>query len=574
MNSVVKYLLPELQPYKRVLFFLFAMGIIASGLKALTPPLVNALVDDAWRDGNRTLAMQIPVVITVIWIMSAIARYFHMYWMKYVSYLVGVSLRRRLMDKYLTLNLAFFQKYSKGSGGLISRMLNDIGLIQVELQKLADFVREPFMAVFAISYLIWVDWVLVVFVLVALPIITTISRRLAVSLRKYSRKNQEAMEDLTTTLKEALDGTRVVQSFNLEQEMRQRFDRQAENFLASSRKIVSREEAASPLSETLASIAQAALLIYVGQQVFAQNLTIGDFTGFVFAVGLLQDSVKKVQYSYIKLQQAAVALARLSEILDSTEQVPQVEYAKPFPHDWKTIEFKNVSFAFDEEVVLKNINLTIQRGELIAIVGASGGGKSTLVNLLERFYDPTEGEITIGGIPIQEMDLKDLRQNIALVTQDVFLFGDSVEHNIQLGNQNRSAEEIPAAAKLANAHDFILNTPDKYNTKVGDKGSRLSGGEKQRISIARAIFKNAPILILDEATSALDTVSEQEVQKGLDKLLSGRTAFVIAHRLSTISRADRILVMNQGRIVEQGSHTQLLSQQGEYFKFHELHNTK
>jgi ATP-binding cassette subfamily B protein/subfamily B ATP-binding cassette protein MsbA len=266
-----------------------------------------------------------------------------------------------------------------------------------------------------------------------------------------------------------------------------------------------------------------------------------------------------------------VALERVNQVLATENALKIPEKALPFPRDWQEIEFRNVTFAFSgRSPVLKNIHLKVRRGEVIALVGTSGGGKSTLINLLMRFFDPIEGEILIGGVNIAHMDLADLRAHIGLVSQDVFLFGDSIEKNIQAGDFSKPLEGVEAAAQLANAHNFIMHSKGGYHAQVGDMGNMLSGGEKQRISIARAIFKNAPILLLDEATSALDSESEREVQKGLDKLMEGRTAFVIAHRLSTIAQATRILVLKKGEIVEEGTHDELLKKSGEYSRFHSL----
>jgi subfamily B ATP-binding cassette protein MsbA len=418
--------------------------------------------------------------------------------------------------------------------------------------------------------LVMMDWKLTFFILAALPIITTVMRQFSRSLRKYGYKNQEAMEDLTKTLKESLDGTRIVQSFNLEQEMRRAFNEKADQVLHATRRIISREEGVGPASESLAAITISTILVYIGHQVFQGNFSTPDFIQFIGYIILLQDGVKKLQGAIIKLQQSAVALERMQSVFDSTQVVPQADDPVAFPKAWDKITFENVHFGFGEKKVLKGIDLEVKQGEIIALVGSSGGGKSTLVNLLERFFDPTTGRILIGKHDIKDIDLKDLRDHVALVSQDVFLFGDTIERNIHAGNFNKFVEQVPAAAKLANAHDFIMAKQDGYKTRVADQGGGLSGGEKQRVSIARAIFKDAPILILDEATSALDSESELEVQKGLEHLMEGRTAFVIAHRLSTIAKADRILVMKDGQIVEQGNHSNLLEQKGEYFRFHQI----
>jgi ATP-binding cassette, subfamily B, bacterial MsbA len=516
------------------------------------------------------MAMIIPIYIGAVWLVAAGLRYFHLYWMLYTSDQIAVNLRRKLMNKYLTLNLGFFQNFLRGSGGLISRMLTDITIIQGGFQKIADMVREPFMVVFSLVNLFLIDWKLTLFLLGGAPIVSAILRSFARSIRKYAKHNLEEMEDLTQILKESLDGTRVVQSFNLQDEMRTRFNDKADEFLNSRRKIISREEAAGPVSEILLSIFMVLILIYLGRQALGGSFTNADLMAFVFAAGLLADSTKKVQAAYTKLQTSSVALERLHTILDEKNMVPEVGQPKDFPEHWKEIEFKNVSFSYESNTVIKKLNLTIKRGETVALVGSSGAGKSTLINLLPRFFDPTEGEILIGGVPIDEMKLNDLRSKIGLVTQDVFLFSDSVERNIWSGDFKKTPTDIESAAKLANAHEFILKAEAGYKSRVGERGARFSGGEKQRISIARAIFKNAPILILDEATSALDSESELEVQKGLDSLMRGRTALVIAHRLSTISKCDRILVMDKGEIVEQGSHDELMVMQGAYYRFFQL----
>jgi ATP-binding cassette subfamily B protein/subfamily B ATP-binding cassette protein MsbA len=352
--------------------------------------------------------------------------------------------------------------------------------------------------------------------------------------------------------------------------MRRRFETQVDDYLGSRRKIISREEASGPVSESLAAVFIAAVMIYLGYRAINGQFTIGNFLSFMFAIGLLQDSTKKLQDSFIRLQQCAVAVERLNAILEDTNIVPEIASPRSFPNNWDEIEFRNVTFRYDQNDVLNNVNLKIKRGERVALVGSSGAGKSTLINLLPRFFDPVSGKILIGGTPIDEMSLAELRQHVALVSQDVFLFSDSVERNIWSGDFSKTIDGVKPAAQLANADVFINRNPDGFKARVGERGSMFSGGEKQRISIARAIFKDAPILILDEATSALDSESEQEVQKGLDHLLEGRTALIIAHRLSTIANCDRIIVLEKGQIVEQGSHEMLMARQGPYFRFSQL----
>jgi subfamily B ATP-binding cassette protein MsbA len=567
MKLILKIMFPELRPFIKRLAIVALLGMLISALKGATPELINRL-NAAWISGDRHQAYVISMIIAGAWILAAAFRYPHMFWMLFTADQIALNLRRRLMNKYLTLNLGFFNSFERGSGGLISRMLNDITVIQGGFQRIADLMREPFMTVFMLGYLFYTDWRLTLFILGVGPLIAFILRSFARSVRKYAKHNQESVEDLTQTLKESLDGTRVVQSFNLQSEMRRRFDEQAAKFLHSKAKIISREEASGPVSEIISSISVAFMLAYISS--ISTNNTAGHFFSYLIALGFLADSIKKLQDSTVRLQQASVALERLDQILTDARIVPEVGNPQAFPAHWETIEFRNVSFGYGDNVVLKNLNLTIQRGEQVALVGSSGAGKSTLINLLPRFFDPTEGEILIGGVPIQDMRLDELRSKVALVTQDVFLFSDSVERNIWSGDFGKPETEIQNSAKLANADAFIRGSENGYQTRVGERGARFSGGEKQRISIARAIFKDAPILILDEATSALDSESELEVQKGLDSLMRGRTALVIAHRLSTISKCDRILVMDKGQVIEEGDHKQLMAKQGAYYKFFQL----
>lgn len=571
MKVIIKTLWPEIKKFKGRLIIVALLGVIISGAKAYVPELVGQLTD-VWTSNDDVKFYQLPILISVLWIVAAVSRYFHMYLMILTSEEVALNLRRQLMNKYLALNLSFFQNFMRGSGGLISRMLNDIFIVQIGFRRVADVVRDPFLAIFSFGYLIYLDWQLTLFVLLAIPIVSTVARRLARSIRKYSTLNQESMEDLTQTIKESLDGTRIVQAFNLQSEIRRRFEEQADHFLKTRDKIISREESSGPISETLVSTLIAVILIYIGFEIRRGDMNVGDFVSFAFAIGLMQDAIKKIQDSFIKIQQSSVALDRLQNILESTDEINDPLQPEPFPSKWSEIRFSDVTFQYDKEKVLDHVSLTVKRGEKIALVGTSGAGKSTLINLLPRFFDPTSGEIFIDHTDIKKIKVDELRSKIALVTQDVFLFSDTVERNIQSGDFSKDINGVEEAARLANAHDFITKSGRGYKSRVGDRGSLFSGGEKQRISIARAIFKDAPILILDEATSALDSHSELEVQRGLDQLMKGRTAFIIAHRLSTIRDCDRIVVMDKGRIVEIGSHDELLKQGGAYAQFCELQN--
>ncbi len=521
-------------------------------------------------ENRRTVATWLPLAFPLLYLTFGLFRYLHYTLLNYTAERIIASIRMNLVRKIVRLNLTYYSTLERGSGGLISRVFNDTQLLQQGLNFYADLIREPIQAFVYLGYMIFLDWKLTLFALLFLPFFLIVTKQVSRSLRKYGNLGRESMEDLTATLKETVDGVRVVQSFNLETEMERRFSTTLNHYLDTAKKIVMREQAVSPINEFVISFLVMGFAFYSINQVLNFGVDGTEFIAFLITAGLLQAPIKKLQDAGVKIQQSIVVTERVFSILESKSQVPVPAEPRPFPENWKTIEFKDVSFNYGGEMVLKNVNLTVRRGEVIALVGESGSGKSTLVNLLERFYDPTSGEIFIDGVSLSSIDLKALRSKIALVTQDVFLFRDTIARNILAGDFEKDPSRLEEAAKSANAHPFITSTTKGYESPVGERGGFLSGGEKQRVSIARAIFKDAPVLILDEATSALDSVSEMEVQKGLNRLMEGRTAFVIAHRLSTVFNADRIVVMKKGEIVEQGTHEALLERKGEYYNFFQL----
>jgi ATP-binding cassette subfamily B protein/subfamily B ATP-binding cassette protein MsbA len=600
MTQSLIRLWPYIRPFRRDIIAMFLLGLFVTLFSGLVPVLVQVLLEiynhtqmeslqrilPEWvltrfplNAENRLLvAHYMPFGFPIAFALLGLARFGHYAMLNYISERIIASIRMDLVRKILRLNLTFHGSLERGSGTLISRVFNDPVLLQQGLNFYVTLIREPIQGLVYLSYMIWLDWRLTLCSLVFMPFFIIITKGASRSLRKYGILGREAMEDLTAVFKDSLDGTRVVQSFNLESEMESRFQRTLDHYLMTARKIIMREQAVSPLNEFVISFLVMGFALYSINQVLNGDADSSKFIAFLAAAGFLQAPIKQLQDTGVKIQQTIVVVERLFEVIDSPLEVKEASQPLPFPHDWRRIQFRNVEFSYGGETVLKRINLTVNRGEVIALVGESGSGKSTLVNLLERFYDPTSGEITIDGVPIQNIGLKDLRHNIALVTQDVFLFRDSIARNIQAGDFAKGAampgrellSEVEHAAQLANAKSFIDRMPQGFESPVGERGSFLSGGEKQRVSIARAIFKDAPILILDEATSALDSVSELEVQKGLQHLLANRTAFVIAHRLSTIFHANRILVLKKGEIVEDGDHATLLAKGGEYFGFYNL----
>lgn len=532
-------------------------------------PDVNQWVLNHW---SSLQVFTVPILILVLYFILGVSRYFHLYLMNFTGELVTQNIRHKLQQKFMRLNLNFHNNFSSGSGGLLSRILNDVIVIQNGLRMFADFFREPIILFALLGWLFYLNWRLTLGVFVVLPLILIFLRQISKTIKIHSIKGQEDLETVTGTIKESLDGVRVIQSFNLESEMSNRFLRNSEDFLYSRKKIHKKVELAGPVTEFVATAVILVIMSYIGYEISQGRSTIGVFGSYLASLLGLSQPIKKLQESYVRIQETVVAARRVYSLLEDPNEVPEIPTTeqKKFPTQFSKITYDHVYFAYGEEMILKNIEFEVKKGQMVAFVGASGSGKSTIVNLLERFFDPTQGQICIDGISIRDFSLKELRKNVALVNQDVFLFSESIARNIWSGDFSKSADNIERAAKLANANDFILRTPNGYNSRVGDRGNLLSGGEKQRVSIARAILKDAPILILDEATSALDSKSEQEVQKGLDQLMQGRTTFVIAHRLSTIAKADMIFVLRNGEIVEQGNHASLIQTKGEYFKLYEL----
>lgn len=567
----IKKILREIKPHKKLVTIVAIAGVIHATAYSRLALLIKPLFDNLATANYEQVLNLAPWALGLA-MAAALGRYFHIYLMNYVAECVVQSIRQKLQQKFMRLNLSFHNNFATGSGGLISRILNDINVIQDGLRMVADIFLHPLLFIFLMGNLFYIDWKLTSMTLLILPFLAFFLKRVSRSLKKYVPLGQTALEKMTSTIKESLDGVRIIQSFNLEKVMANKLTEQTDEYLAIRKKVHARVEMMGPVTELLATCLVLGVLLYSTYQISIGQATPGTFVGFITSLLMVNQPIKKFQESYVRIQQVVIAAERIFAIIESNEEVPESSLQKTFPTDWKSINYQNVSFSYGKDLILKNINLEIKRGEVVALVGSSGSGKSTIVNLLERFFDSTNGNITIGDTNILEMNLKDLRSNIALVTQDVFLFSDTIEKNIQAGNFNRNIEDTKKMAQLANAHSFIEKMPQAYQTRVGDRGNLLSGGEKQRISIARAMFKDAPILILDEATSALDTASEIEVQKGLDTLMKGRTAIVVAHRLSTIQRADKIIVLKDGEIQEMGTHSELLQKQGEYFKFYSLQN--
>ncbi|MFZ4403771.1 MAG: ABC transporter ATP-binding protein [Pseudobdellovibrionaceae bacterium] len=588
MNSaLIKRIIGELWPYRVRLLVVAFCGILTSAATGQVVVLIQRLPDALGSKDINKMYVICGLVLGAA-LGAGITRYFHFYGMKYITEIVTQKLRSRLQQKYMRLNWLYQMEHSS-SGALLSRMMNDINIIQQYLSLFADFFREPLLLLFLLGWLFHLNWKLTLSIVFLLPLLVFILKNLARAVAKYSQRAQQAFEKLVSVVKETLDGLRVIQAFNLQKWMSSKFDQEFKDYLEAKLKVHSRMEFAGPLTELIATTLILGILLYMSVEISHGRATYGDFASYIATLLIINKPLKVLQDSFVKLQELFVAFRRTYEILDDPREFADLYQGQAFPSAWQNLTYKNIYFQYHDSPILKNINFTLQRGEVLALVGASGSGKSTIVNLLERFLEPSAGQIYIDQTPFSQISLYELRKNLALVTQDVFLFNDSVANNILSGkadlddllaahpgdlqlseHDEKNMRLVQDKARQAFAEDFILQKAGGYGAKSGERGGSFSGGEKQRLSIARAMLREAAILILDEATSALDSVSEQEVQKALDVLLKNRTAIVIAHRLSTIMKADRILVMRDGEIVEQGSHADLLSLRGEYFKLYEL----
>jgi subfamily B ATP-binding cassette protein MsbA len=477
------------------------------------------------------------------------------------------DLRDSLYHKIVELPIAYFSERKKGD--IIARMTADVQEVEVSfLTSLEAIVREPLTVVISLTMMLMISVKLTLFVFVLLPISGFIISAISKKLKANSLKAQKETGNFLSFIEETLTGLRVIKGFNAENTIENKFRKSTKKFRDLMTSVLHRKTLASPMSEFLGSATIIAILWYGGKLVLENNspLKPEEFLTYIMLFYTVLNPVKAITTAYYNIQKGDASAQRIMEVLETENEIKDKENALIKTAFTDEITFENISFKYKDDYVLKNFSLTIPKGKTVALVGQSGSGKSTLANLITRFYDVNVGTISIDGNNIKDLSKKSLRGLMGIVTQDSILFNDTVANNIKLGTENASESQIQHAAEIANAHEFIKDLPAKYQTNIGDGGNTLSGGQKQRLSIARAVLKNPPIMILDEATSALDTESEQLVQKALEKMMQNRTSLVIAHRLSTIQKADVIVVMKKGEIVEQGKHEELLTKKGEYYK--------
>lgn len=488
---------------------------------------------------------------------------------------VVTSFRADLYDKVLRLPIGYFTEQRKGD--LMSRITNDITEVENSVvSTLEGWFRDPLQIILTLTFLLFLSLQLTLFLLVILPVVGFIIGRISRSLKKQSTAAAEKQGEAVSVLDETLGGLRVIKAFNAEKFLREKFFQINESLLHVKNKINRKRDLASPMSETMGIFVFCCILLYGGYLIFSKNSGL-EGAMFMTYLGMFYNIInpaKNLSTSFYNIQKGGAAIRRIEEVLNADVTIDDLPDAKPLIEFKESIELRNVIFRYDDVTILDKINLTIKKGTTVALVGSSGAGKSTLADLVPRFHDATEGEVLIDGINIKAYSLESVRAQMGIVTQEPILFNDSIAANISLGMQNATLEQIREAAKVANANSFIENKEDGYLSNIGDRGSKLSGGEKQRLTIARAILKNPPILILDEATSSLDTESEKLVQDAINRVMENRTTLVIAHRLSTVRHADEIVVMQKGKIIQRGTHDQLIEQEGQYKRLVEMQEVK
>jgi len=567
--DIFKRLLQLAKPHAaKFIIAMFCMLVVGATTSALAF-LVKPALDEIFLKKNADMLVLIPIAVIVIYIVKGVCSYTQTILMSFIGQRVVADLRNKLYQQIQMQSLSFFTKHPTGI--LMSRITNDVGAVQGAVSEaVTSILKDSFTLICLIFVIFYRDWQLGIIAMFVFPLAIYPIAKFGKKMRSIATRTQVTVGSLTTLLQETISGTRIVKAFSMEEYENQRFAKENENLFKLALKSVSVSAVSSPFMEFLGGIGIATIIFYGGYQVLKGISTPGTFFSFLTALIMLYEPVKRLTNVNNTIQQGIAGAQRVFSIIDIVPDIRNHINAAALPKISKGIDIQNVTFSYEETPVLKNINLTIKAGEVVAFVGMSGGGKTTLVNLIPRFYDVTEGIILIDGHDIRDVTVESLRGQIGIVTQQTILFNDTVRNNIAYGNIEKTEGNIIEAAKAANAHDFITNLPKGYDTIIGEQGAKLSGGERQRISIARALLKDAPILILDEATSSLDTEAELEVQDALEKLMQGRTTLIIAHRLSTIRNAHRIIVLANGVIVEEGTHESLMEKKGEYFKYYNM----